>query len=102
MPNGHYANSEYIRNRKKLVYATWRHKRRCWICGLPFKSKGDITADHVIPICLGGTHAYSNLKPAHSKCNSDRGHGAEDNEDLSDPGALLLGVRVPGERRIIH
>ena len=77
MPTGHYCNPEYIRNRKKLVYATWAHKRPCWLCGLPFKTKGDITADHVIPIFRGGTHAYSNLRPAHSKCNNERNHDTE-------------------------
>lgn len=77
MPTGHYLDSQYRRNRKRLVYATWAHKRPCWLCGQPFKSKGDITADHKIPISRGGTHAYENLKPAHTKCNNERDHAAE-------------------------
>lgn len=91
MPTGHYLASEYRRNRKRLVYATWAHKRPCWLCGLPFKSKGDITADHVIPICRGGTHAYSNLRPAHGKCNNERVH-----DDI----ILSLGVLWAGQARV--
>lgn len=45
----------------------------CWICGLPFKPKEKPTLDHVKPKSKGGTHALSNLKIAHMKCNTSRG-----------------------------
>ena len=77
MPNGHYANSEYQRNKKRMVYYTWRKQLPCWLCKKPFRSKGDITADHFIPIFRGGTHAYENLKPAHDLCNSQREYDDE-------------------------
>lgn len=76
--SGHYRAKDYQRNRQRLIQATWTHKRPCWLCGLPFKTKGDITADHVIPLSKGGTHAYDNLKPAHRRCNNERDHEAED------------------------
>ncbi len=41
----------------------------CWICG----QAGADSADHVIPVALGGSHALSNLKAAHLSCNLRRG-----------------------------
>lgn len=72
MPTGHYKSPEYQRNKKRMVYNAWKKKLPCWLCLEPFRSKGDITADHVIPIFQGGTHAYENLRPAHDLCNSTR------------------------------
>ncbi|MGV4377948.1 HNH endonuclease [Trueperella pyogenes] len=50
----------------------------CWICGQPidyqadWRSKWSFTADHVIPIALGGSQR-GELRPAHRSCNSRRG-----------------------------
>jgi 5-methylcytosine-specific restriction endonuclease McrA len=42
----------------------------CWICG----GWGADTADHVIPVSLGGRIADStNLRAAHRRCNVQRG-----------------------------
>ncbi len=43
----------------------------CWLCGLP----GSNSADHVIPISLGGAvYDLENLGPSHRKCNYARGN----------------------------
>lgn len=43
----------------------------CWLCGLP----GSNSADHVIPISLGGAvYDLDNLGPSHRKCNYARGN----------------------------
>lgn len=52
---------------RKATFARWGHT--CWRCGL----EGADSVDHVIPVCLGGTHDLSNLRPAHSRCNSSAG-----------------------------
>lgn len=47
--------------------------RVCWLCGLP----GANSADHVIPISLGGAvYDLNNLGPSHRKCNYARGNRA--------------------------
>lgn len=43
----------------------------CHICGNP----GATTADHIIPVSLGGTDNPSNLRAAHPYCNRVRGNG---------------------------
>lgn len=43
----------------------------CWLCGHP----GADTADHIIPVSQGGNpYAVGNGRPAHSKCNQQRGN----------------------------
>lgn len=48
----------------------------CWICSQPIDRTQRhpeplaATIDHVIPISKGGDHTYSNVRCAHSRCNS--------------------------------
>ena len=44
----------------------------CWLCGQLILKESDISVDHVIPKSQGGTNIETNLKPAHSLCNSIR------------------------------
>lgn len=46
----------------------------CGICGEPVEA-GDATLDHIVPISLGGADESSNVRLAHSLCNSRRGDG---------------------------
>jgi 5-methylcytosine-specific restriction endonuclease McrA len=54
----------------------------CGICGEPVEAD-DATLDHIVPISLGGADEASNVRLAHSLCNSRRGDG----------------IRYPGPRR---
>ena len=45
----------------------------CHLCGQPFVAISDVTADHLVPLVLGGTNEWSNYGPAHRSCNSRRG-----------------------------
>ncbi len=45
----------------------------CWLCGEPFGSLADVTADHILPLAHGGTDDPSNYAPAHAACNARRG-----------------------------
>jgi 5-methylcytosine-specific restriction endonuclease McrA len=54
----------------------------CAICSLPIDRRlkwpdpGALTADHIIPISLGGDPTHpANLRPAHFFCNTSRGNG---------------------------
>ena len=62
-------NSEYDRNRRIVIERAWSHNESCCICGFGFRSKSDITAEHVIPRRAGGSNALANLGPAHKRCN---------------------------------
>jgi 5-methylcytosine-specific restriction endonuclease McrA len=63
-------------------------KRDDWLCGICGESVevGDATLDHIVPISLGGADEPSNVRLAHSLCNSQRGDG----------------IRHPGVRRLSH
>lgn len=60
-----YIDPVYKRNRALILQGD----PACWICGRP----GANTADHVISVSRGGSNALENLRPAHFKCNQDRG-----------------------------
>lgn len=53
----------------------------CWICGLEIDASLSVphrhagTADHVVPVSLGGSDTDNNLRAAHLACNSRRGAG---------------------------
>jgi hypothetical protein len=44
----------------------------CGICGLPVAPE-DASLDHIVPVSLGGPHTATNLRLAHTLCNSRRG-----------------------------
>jgi len=46
----------------------------CGLCGRPVELR-EMEIDHVIPMAQGGTHALSNLQPAHGECNRRKGAG---------------------------
>lgn len=51
----------------------------CHLCGLPCRRDVGylhplfMTVDHVLPRSLGGTDDLANLRPAHRRCNLQRG-----------------------------
>lgn len=63
-----YTKAHHIKARFEI----WGGK--CWICG-----KKAEHIDHVIPLCLGGSHWPANLRPACAKCNCSR---PKDGSDL--------------------
>lgn len=52
---------------RKATFARWGDT--CWRCGGP----GAESVGHIVPVCLGGSHDLSNLRPEHSRCNSSAG-----------------------------
>jgi 5-methylcytosine-specific restriction endonuclease McrA len=65
MPTDPYKSPQFRHNRLAVLNAAgWR----CQICGKPAN-----TADHVLPLALGGTHDVSNLRPLCRRCNSRLG-----------------------------
>lgn len=42
------------------------HQGICHLCGKPYAD----TIDHIVPVAHGGSDDVSNLKPAHTSCNS--------------------------------
>jgi 5-methylcytosine-specific restriction endonuclease McrA len=65
MTSDPYKSPQYRRNRLIVLRAAgWR----CQICG-----GIATTADHVLPLALGGTHDLSNLRPLCRRCNSRLG-----------------------------
>ncbi|WP_461186313.1 HNH endonuclease [Trueperella pyogenes] len=56
-----------------------RYGTICVICRetidlrLRWPDPGSFTIDHVLPRALGGSDAIGNLRPAHKKCNEQKG-----------------------------
>lgn len=44
----------------------------CHICGAAV-APADLSFDHVIPFCLGGSHTEDNIKVSHLRCNAAKG-----------------------------
>jgi 5-methylcytosine-specific restriction endonuclease McrA len=59
----------YLRLRRQVLSEEWA----CWLCGQPARPGDPLTVDHVLPLALGGTSHRTNLRAAHSSCNSSRG-----------------------------
>jgi 5-methylcytosine-specific restriction endonuclease McrA len=58
-----------------------RDKYTCQICNKQVNSNVDFphpeypTIDHIIPLCKGGNHRYSNVQLAHWRCNRNKWDG---------------------------
>ena len=66
----------YDRSYRSLRKQVLAEERACWICGHPARLGDPLTVDHVLPLALGGVNHRSNLRAAHSSCNSGRGAAA--------------------------
>jgi NMD protein affecting ribosome stability and mRNA decay len=77
-PNGHRLNGKGSRWlpkwRRLAIYL--RDRFTCCYCGrdLHAAAPRELTLDHLIPQCDGGTHANANLVTACLSCNSRRQH----------------------------
>lgn len=47
---------------------------RCGLCGEPITRTPDLTIDHIVPLCAGGTSHPNNLQAAHRVCNERKGN----------------------------
>lgn len=64
-----YASQEYKANRAALLATA----TQCWVCGGKPTADDPFTADHIVGLGAGGSHAMTNLQPAHESCNKSRG-----------------------------
>lgn len=60
------------------------HNWRCWVCKEPinrnlrFPNYYAATVEHIIPLCKGGRHDWTNVVPAHAICNFTKGDSTPD------------------------
>lgn len=57
---------------EEFVLLKSRHGNKCLCCGLP-ETQVRLTADHIIPLILGGNNYISNIQPLCGACNSSKG-----------------------------
>lgn len=62
-------NTQYDRNRLLMIEQAIAQNAPCYKCGKRFTARDQITADHVLPLRLGGTSELFNLAPCCKKCN---------------------------------
>lgn len=54
------------------------HAWTCWICKksinrhLRMPNHMAATVEHIIPLSKGGTHSWTNVAPAHARCNFNK------------------------------
>jgi 5-methylcytosine-specific restriction endonuclease McrA len=74
----HYSDTQYRRNQRIVTTSS----EICWRCGQSVdrtvhkRHRLAPSADHILPVSRGGTHALANLRLAHVGCNSSRGNRA--------------------------
>lgn len=62
----------------------------CHICREPidrklrFPHNMAATVEHIVPLCLGGTHTWDNVAASHAKCNFAKG------DSLSEPNQVMI------------
>jgi hypothetical protein len=81
------------RNGKGKLRASLTPESRCWICEMPFSKAWPATADHLVPVSMGGGGSVANLAPAHEICNVMRGSRPE-----CARGEVLIDLALWGER----
>lgn len=62
-----------------------KYGNRCLRCGKKETARSPLTADHIIPVSLGGTSDISNIQILCGKCNSAKGARAIDYRLVSFP-----------------
>ena|SRR5690606_4374734 len=73
----------YKRNKERLKRIGKQNALPCALCREPidydlhYSESMAFSVDHIVPVSLGGSeNSFSNMQPAHSKCNKSRGNGA--------------------------
>ncbi len=77
-PECHHKRVRKNRHKNRFTQQEWKdlcehYQNKCLCCG----TAGDwrsLTADHVIPLCYGGTNNIGNIQPLCKSCNSIKGH----------------------------
>lgn len=62
----------------------------CFYCGLPFKSKKDITLDHYLPISKGGFDELENYRLSHFECNQTKADMTGEEFLIFQKGGILV------------
>jgi hypothetical protein len=79
----HYRRAKKFGARYEVVHRVAVFERdnwRCRICGgsvsktETYPHPSSPTIDHVVPISMGGSHTYDNVRTAHARCNTGRGN----------------------------
>jgi 5-methylcytosine-specific restriction endonuclease McrA len=81
------------RKRKRLA-----RTRVCAICGKGL-NPDEVSLDHIVPRSRGGVSEAWNLRPAHGKCNWDRGNRMEDSAEVRNATLLHLAFGLRGTPR---
>jgi len=83
----------------KLDILFTRDAGRCGICGKAVQN-GDGSIDHIVPLCLGGNHTWSNVQLAHKNCNCKRGAGRLPAQMRLSAGILPREWQPPSHRKL--
>lgn len=66
---GKWRRNKSLTKRWQKDHLIKKHGAVCYLCGIQFESKKDITLDHVLPVSKGGFDELSNYGLAHYECN---------------------------------
>lgn len=72
----------YDTSLKKLRDSAWESQGgRCTWCRKDVP-KSEATAEHMLPLCRGGSNEQENIRMACSQCNNSRGDAGQEKQDL--------------------
>ena len=57
----------------KIVNSSLRATNTCALCGKQILKRKEVTLDHIVPSCRGGSDAPENAQLAHKWCNEYKG-----------------------------
>lgn len=60
--------------KRKICFAKWLKNPKCFVCKKRIKYFVEASAEHIIPLSLGGKTNSRNLTVSHSLCNMRRGN----------------------------
>ena len=60
--------------RRRIRFNMWIKNPNCYVCKTAIKHFQNVTTEHVLPKCFGGTNNQRNLSISHRRCNKQRGN----------------------------
>lgn len=87
---GDWGRMSYKRRTLFTLALVQRYGWVCYICGLPIRSRKELTCQHMVPQAKGGMTTFANCRPAHAKCN----YGLRDRETTGPVGVVHDGLKA--------
>jgi len=66
----------------------------CPLCGADLMPGQEIEWDHQVPVALGGSHDFANIRPVHKRCHARKSFGSKATTAGSDIHKIAKAKRI--------